>query len=142
MFDFFKKKEGITTPDVKGLRHTLVHFIKEQLQKVEGGEGGRIQAIRLYLYPAATERHLYESAVYLEEDGKFRREQVQKIADDYSIALPQDWKFEIVFTPAPQHAIKSPDITAAVVFETHNKRAALPRTPALLTVMHGTAEQE
>ena len=140
MFDFFRKKEGITTPDVKSLRHALVHFIKEQLQKVEGGEGRRIQSIQLYLNPGAEEKHLYEAAVYKEEAGRFGREQVQKIADDYGIALPQGWNFELHFSEPIAGAVTAAALPAAVVFKTQPFRSA-EQSPAIITIREGIAEQ-
>src|SRR5687768_164139 len=135
MFDFFKRKEGVTTPDVKGLRHALVHFIKEQLQKVEGGEGSRIQFIHLYLNPVTEEKHLYEAAVYKEEEGRFRKEQVQKIADDYGILLPQNWNFDLHFADTlPADSIKAAALPAAIVFQTQPFRST-QKGPAVITVL-------
>ena len=48
MFDLFKQNENNTTQDVKMLRHKLLQFIKEQLQRWEGGEGNAIKGMQLF----------------------------------------------------------------------------------------------
>ena len=73
--------------DVKTIRNKLVQFIKDQLQRTEGGEGSNIKSLDLYISPLADDRHLYETAVYNNEPDRFRNEEVQRIADDYDIAL-------------------------------------------------------
>ena len=74
-----------------------LQFIKDQLQKAEGGEGSNIKGLCLYLTCGQNEKHLYEAAVYIEEEDRFKEEEVQKIADDYAIALPENWTLEIEF---------------------------------------------
>ncbi len=41
MFNLFKNRPK----DIKGIRYGLLQFIKEQLQKAEGGEGGNIKTL-------------------------------------------------------------------------------------------------
>jgi hypothetical protein len=54
-FNFFSKSGGEKGPvDVKGLRDAILRFIKEALQKVEGGEGRHIKELLLYLAPMPT----------------------------------------------------------------------------------------
>jgi len=54
MLTFFKDEPP---KDVKGIRNALLQFIKEQLQKAEGGEGGNIRGMSLYLTCGDNERH-------------------------------------------------------------------------------------
>lgn len=140
MFDIFKKTAD-GHGDVKGIRDALLRFIKEQLQRVEGGEGRHIKAIHVYLACAEAERHLYESAVYFENSQLFRNE-VQRIADDFAIDLPESWNLEIVFTEElPAEAIQLPELDAALFIQTrkHNLQKS---TMAFVRVLNGEAEQE
>ena len=53
--------------DVKEIRNNILLFIKEQLQKAEGGEGGNITGIYLFICCNDQEKHLYEwISVHLE----------------------------------------------------------------------------
>ena len=96
MFDFFKQQKDNSPKDVKDLRDKLLQFIKEQLQKTEGGEGTNIRGLYLFFDCIDWEKHLYEPAVYIEDEERFRDE-IQKIADDFAIDLPQNWALEINF---------------------------------------------
>lgn len=128
--------------DVKTVRHALVQFIKEQLRKAEGGEGGNIRSLHLFLNPAKEEKHVYEAAVYHTEDGRFKNE-VQKIADDFAIELPYDWTMNIAFTDElPADASKVSGLDAGLLIST-NKRSIGKKFPgASITVLNGEAEQE
>ena len=97
MLDLFKKDKD-AGPDVKTIRDRLLHFIKDQLQKVEGGEGSNIKGLHLFFSCNDADKFLYESAVYYDEQDRFRNEEVQRIADDYAIELPENWAMEIIFT--------------------------------------------
>lgn len=142
MFDFFKKDKEGKPLDVKAVRDRLLQFVKEQLQKVEGGEGANIKGMQLYIACAETEKHLYESAVYFEEEDRFRNEDVQRIADDYAIDLPPTWTMEILFVDAlPAEALKVPDLDAALFVQTR-KRAIPKSAVAYLRILNGEAEQE
>ena len=88
MFPFFKKESSPPPSDVKTIRDAMLNFIKEQLSKTEGGEGGNIKGLQLFIACPEEEKHLYESAVYWEEEDQFKEDEVQKIADDYAIDLP------------------------------------------------------
>lgn len=139
MFDFFKTKPA----DIKGMRSGLLQFIKEQLQKAEGGEGRNIRGITLYLTCTNEERHLYEAAVYADEEARFKEEEVQKIADDYAIALPSAWTFDIVFTKeAPEEAIKAQALDAALFISTKSKTAAYRPTTATVNVLQGETDKQ
>lgn len=139
MFDLFKNKPN----DVKGIRSGLLQFIKEQLQKAEGGEGENIKSISLFITCSDEERHLYEAALYAGDEERFKNEEVQKIADDYAIALPQTWSLHISFIKeAPPETIQATDVDAALFFATRSK-AAVPKTlNAVVTVLHGQAEHQ
>ena len=66
MFDLFKQKKEERPTDVKGIRDALLLFIKEQLQKAEGGVGGMLRGMQLFLFPTAEEMHVFEAAVFVE----------------------------------------------------------------------------
>ena len=138
MFDLFNNKPA----DVKGIRNALIHLIKEQLQKAEGGEGGNIRGVSLFITCSQTDRHLYESALYLSKDNKFKQEEVQKIADDYVIELPPNWTFDIefVFAPPPE-AIVAKDIAAAIFISTRKKPSIHKTASAEIKILNGLAEQ-
>ena len=86
MFDFFQNKQEAPT-DAKSIRNHLLLFIKDQLKRSEGGEGSAIRNVQLIVAPTPEDRHLYEGAVFVDQPMRFR-EEVQKIADDYAIDLP------------------------------------------------------
>lgn len=127
--------------DVKGIRHAILQLIKEQLQKAEGGEGGIIRSLQLYLTCSDAEKHVYESAVYAGLEPKFQQEEVQRIADDYAIDLPPGWQFETIFDEAPPQAIRAQNISAALLVVTNKTRLRREPATAYLKVLHGdTAE--
>lgn len=142
MFDIFKQKENNAAPDVKSLRQGLLLFIKDQLKKWEGGEGGNIKGLQLFLSPAADDRHLYEAAVFVDEPTRFRSEEVQRIADDYAIDLPADWVLEILFVEAlPSEAVRDKNLPAALHVSSKKQPVLTALTTAYLTVVNGEAEQ-
>ncbi len=143
-FNFFSKNGGDNRPvDVKSLRDAILRFIKEALQKVEGGEGRHIKELLLYASPTGEDKHLYEGAVYFHEKEVLRNE-IQRIADDYAIDLPEDWTIEVIFTDQlPVEASKIPDLAAAFLMHTrkqvaHNASSAV----AYVRILNGEAEQE
>ncbi|MDB5249390.1 MAG: hypothetical protein JWQ40_3784 [Segetibacter sp.] len=141
MFDFLKF--GDRPKDIKGIRSALIQFIKDQLQKAEGGEGSNIKGLCLYLTCSEEEKHLYEAAIYSEEEDRFKEEEVQKIADDYAIALPETWTLETEFIDeAPPEAIKAPDVDAALFISTKKKPKVHANATAVIRVLHGEAEKE
>jgi len=67
---------------------------------------------------------------------------VQKIADDFSIELPQNWTMEIVFADSlPAEAVKLPDLDAALFIQTR-KRTLIKSATAYIRVLNGEAEKE
>ena len=137
MFDMFKNRPA----DVKGIRSTLLQFIKEQLQKTEGGEGSNITGLYLFLECSDEEKHLYEAAVYFDAPGKFKEDEVQKIADDFAIALPANWIMEIAFNEAPAEAIKAKTIDAALLISTY-RTPILHEATAYINVLSGEAQKQ
>jgi pSer/pThr/pTyr-binding forkhead associated (FHA) protein len=143
MFNFFKQNKDQQRPDdVKGIRDAILRFIKEQLQKAEGGEGSNIRGIQLYLAPKEEEKHLYQSAVFVEDEGRFKDE-IQKIADDFALQLPDNWNLEILFREVlPQDAIKTQNIDAALFIVTRKQTAPKTTVTAYINILNGEAEKE
>lgn len=138
MLNLFKERTG----DVKQLRGNLIRFIKERLQGAEGGEGGNITGVHLFINCADSERHLYEAAVFVDAPGKFKADEVQRMADDYDIQLPENWKFEVVFTDKyPERSYKIPGLDAALFIAT--RKSGLTQTArAFIKILNGLAEKE
>jgi len=141
MLDIFKKDRETGSLDAKTIRDRLLHFIKDQLQKVEGGEGSNIKGLHLFVACSNVEKYMYESAVYFEEQDRFKNEEVQKIADDFAIDLPENWVMEIVFTDnVPTEAVLVPGLEAALFIQTR-KRTLIKSATAYVRVLGGEAEQ-
>lgn len=137
MFNFFKNHPK----DIKGIRGALAQFIKDQLQKAEGGEGDNIRGIYLYISCKPTDKYLFEKAVYGDEADRFK-EEVQKIADDFAIGLPATWTLEISFVDtAPPEAIKAQDVDAALFISTKKKPKIQAAATACIRVLNGEAEK-
>ena len=142
MLDIFKKDRETGSLDAKTIRDRLLHFIKDQLQKVEGGEGSNIKGLHLFVACSNVEKYMYESAVYFEEQDRFKNEEVQKIADDFAIDLPENWVMEIVFTDnVPTEAVLVPGLEAALFIQTR-KRTLIKSATAYVRVLGGEAEQK
>ncbi|MEP7163537.1 MAG: FHA domain-containing protein [Ferruginibacter sp.] len=138
MFNLFKEKAG----DVKAIRNTLLQFIKEKLQRAEGGEGAGITGIHLFVICVDSERYLYEGAVFAASPGKFRDE-VQRIADDYAISLPASWKMEVAFTDKfPAQSYISKEIPVALFISTKKAGLISKRSRAFIKILNGQAEKE
>ena len=143
MFDLFKQKEEASAPDVKSTRQSLLLFIKDQLKKWEGGEGANIKGLQLFLSPSAEDRHLYEAAVFFDTEGKFRKDEIQRIADDYAIDLPPDWNLDLLFVEElPAEAVKSKDLPVALHVSTKKQPTLTTITTAFIHVINGEAEKE
>jgi hypothetical protein len=139
MFDLFKSRPT----DIKGIRNALLQFIKEQLQKAEGGEGANIRGLCLYITCPPGEKHLYEAALYANEENRFKDEELQKIVDDYAIALPENWTFELEFVgKAPAEATKAPTVNAALFISTKKKMKAFQEATAYIMVLNGETDKE
>lgn len=139
MFDLFKNKPS----DVKAIRNGLLQFIKEQLQKNEGGEGRNIRVLNLFITCSEAEKHLYEAAVFFAEEDRFKNEEVQRIADDYAIELPPDWQLNITFIqPAPAEAINAAEVDAALFIATRTKSSIHTSGTAYLRLLKGETEKQ
>lgn len=143
MFSLFKKENNNIPPDVKSIRDQLLRFVKEQLQQWEGGEGGNIRFLHLYINPADEEKELYEAAAYKSEEARLK-EEVQRIADDYAIDLPADWQFEVYFSEnVPPEAVVAANLAAALLVRSGSRKPAqVLSAKAFIKVLHGEAEQE
>ncbi len=142
MLDFLKQKNEEQPMDVKAIRQKLLKFIKEKLQRWEGGEGSYIKGLQFFLSPNEGERHIYEAAVFQNEEHRFK-EDVQKIVDDYGIDLPPTWNIEVVFTEElPGEAIKYADFPVALHIATNKLPTINKPTTAYLKVLAGEAEQQ
>lgn len=140
MFDIFKKSDDKNPADVKVVRDTVLRSIKQELQKAEGGEGRNIKGIHLYIPEATQDRHVYEAAVFVDDPERFKDE-VQKIADDYDLGLPQNWALEVNFTgEIPPEAINIPGTAAALFIRTKDNTIQRSAT-AYIRVLNGEAEQ-
>ena len=139
MFNLFKERPH----DVKAIRNILSQFIKEKLQRAQGGEGANIMGVYLFINCSDAEKHLYEAAVFASIPGKFKMEEVQKIADDYAITLSPSFKFEIAFTDKfPPQADLVKDIEAAVFISTNRSGLSNKKHRAFIKVLNGEAEKE
>jgi hypothetical protein len=140
MFNFFKSSASDRPTDIKGVRYALLQFIKQELQKAEGGEGGNIKGLCLYLNATDAEKHLYEAAVYTEDAQQFKDE-VQRIADDYDVNLPAAWTLDIITDqPAPPDAARANNVDAALFIKT-NKHFVKQSATAYLEVLSGDIGQ-
>src|SRR4051794_6647765 len=138
MFDFLKSRPQ----DIKGIRGALLQFVKDQLQKAEGGEGNNIRGLYLYITCKPEDKHLYEAATYADEENRFKEEEVQKIADDFAIDLPTGWTMQISFVEAaPPEAIKAQVVDAALFISTKKKPKIHAATTAYIRVLNGETEK-
>lgn len=137
MFNLFKERPH----DVKGIRNILLQSVKEKLQRAQGGEGANIMGVYLFINCSDAEKHLYEAAVFANIPGKFKAEEVQRIADDYAITLSPSFRFEIAFTDEfPVQADLIKDINAAVFISTKKSGLGSKVSGAFIKVLNGEAE--
>ncbi|MBC7827428.1 MAG: FHA domain-containing protein [Chitinophagaceae bacterium] len=141
MLEFLKQKNDQQPMDVKIIRNKLLQFIKDQLQRREGGEGSNIRGIELYIASLPDERDVYESTVYFHDTDRFKNEEVQKIADDYAIDLPAQWNLTLIFVDElPVEAVKSKELPVALHIGTKKQPTLHTSTTAYLKVLSGEAE--
>ena len=139
MFDLFNGRPK----DVKEIRNAMLQFIKEQLQKTEGGEGSNITGIYLFVKCTEDERYLYEAALYYDKPDKFKNEEVQKIADDFAIDLPPSWILEINFTNEfPTEATRGKIIDVALLISTYKNPILYKDATAYINILNGDAERK
>lgn len=138
---FLKDKTQKKPDDVKMIRENILLFIKEQLSKLEGGEGKNIKGLNLFISDNKEERHLYESAVYYDDPDIFKNE-VQRIADDYAIELPQQWNLDISFVDElPSNVMPVPGIQAGLFIRTHKNILQITAI-AYIRILNGEAEKD
>lgn len=141
MFDLFKQNDDHATQDVKMLRHRLLQFMKEQLQRWEGGEGNAIKGMQLFLAPDEADKGLYEGVIYAGDAGRLQDE-VQRIVDDYSIELPESWTLETAFVDElPKEGIKASGLPVALFISTRKQPTLTRATSAYIQVLGGVADQ-
>jgi hypothetical protein len=142
MFNLFSKTPAEKPSDVKAIREALIVFIKQELQKLEGGEGKNVKGLHLYIVCAPVERYLYDSAVYAEEENRFKKE-VQRVADDFAIDLPKKWTMEITFCDAvPPDMIRMELMDVALQIKTQEHVVTEKPALAYIRVLNGQAEQK
>jgi len=143
MFNLFKKSSDQHPMDVKLVREHILQFIKEELQKSEGGEGAHIHTLKLFAAPAATEKHLYEAAVYVAEPDRLKKE-IQRIADNFAVNLPKDWVLEtLIQEQLPELGIRYRELPLVLSIESEvveAPQAPVVHTSARLVVVGGRAE--
>jgi len=142
MFDFFKKNNKL---DAKGIRDAVLQFIKEELQQLDGGEGSSLAAIAVAVAPAEEERFLYEAALYNGNTEKLR-EDIQRIADNFALDLPSNWKLTLEFADElPAGMIRTNEIKVGLKLIMSAPEAAAAAAVVLnatIRILKGKAEQE
>lgn len=119
IFNLFKSGKQERPTDVKGVRYGLLQFIKQELQKSEGGEGTHIKGLALYINCDPAERHVYEAAAYADQQEILHQE-IQRISDDYSLDLPIGWTLTISFEEQfPEVAIVNEALKVALFVKTN-----------------------
>jgi hypothetical protein len=141
MFNLFKNDEKNQPADVKAARAAILKAVKQELQKAEGGEGKNIKGIDLFIAAPDSEKHVYESAVYAEEQGRLKNE-IQKIADDYALDLPANWTLDISHLgELPVEAIRVKGVDAALFIRTKDNTIKKSAT-AFIRILSGEAEKK
>jgi hypothetical protein len=139
MLSFLKQNKA--PKDIKTLRNNLLDFIKDQLKKAESGEGENIKGLQLYINCDDQHKFFYESAVHINDQQRFR-EEVQKIADDFAIALPAGWTLQVMFDEeAPHEAIQCSTLNVSLFVSTKEKPSVHKEATAYIKVLNGEAEQ-
>lgn len=139
MFNLFKERPH----DVKSIRNILLQSIKEKMQRAQGGEGANIMAVYIFINCSEADKHLYEAAVYANVRGKFKVDEVQRIADDYAITISSSFKLEVEFTDKfPVQADRITAINAAIFISTKKSGIHNKKNKAVIKVLNGEAENE
>lgn len=140
MFEIFNNDHE-SPQDVKAFREALIRFTKEELQKAEGGEGRNIKGLHFFIACNDEDRHIYESALYFDEQD-ILKEEIQKIADDFAIDLPENWTLEISFGETlPSEARKIPELNIALFIKTR-LHLIKQSAKASIRILNGKAEQD
>ena len=140
MFNLFKSDKENRPADVKSIRYELLQFIKQELQKAEGGEGGNIKGLNLYISCPSSDCAVYEAAVHINEPEVFKDE-VQRIADDYAVNLPESWQMDVTLNEDfPPEAVRSEKLDAAFFIKT-NKNFIKQSATAYLRALSGETDK-
>jgi len=140
MFEIFKGDQE-EQMDVKASRDAALRFIKEELQRLEGGEGKNIRGLQLFVASSDDKRHIYEAALYVEAPERLKDE-VQKIADDFDIELPGNWNMEVEFIDVlPPQVKKAPDLEIGLFVKTR-QNLIQKELKACIRILNGEAEKE
>ena len=139
MLNFLKQNKS--PKDIKTLRSEILDFIKEQLKKAESGEGANIRGMQLFITCDARDKFLYEGALYGDNQDMFK-EDIQKIADDFAIALPANWQLQVMFDETvPPEAINASNLDMALFVATKQKPSIHKEAVAYIKILNGEAEQ-
>ncbi len=139
MFEIFNS-DPESPQDVKGFREALIRFTKDELQKTEGGEGRNIKGLHFFV-ASGEDRHIYESAMYYEDQERLK-EEIQKIADDFAIDLPESWTLEISFANSlPPEGRKVPELDVSLFIKTR-QHLIQQSSKARIRILNGEAEQQ
>lgn len=140
MLNFFKKDDDNQPGDVKSIRATMLQGIKQELQKAEGGEGKNIKGIDLLIAVADNDKHIYEAAVYADEPLRLK-EDIQKIADDYALDLPESWSLEVSYVDELPTEIRPLKGASAGLFIRTKDNTLRKTATAYVKVLNGKAEE-
>ena len=140
LFDIFNKSDDTELTDVKRTRDKLLRAIKNELKKAEGGEGHSIKGIYVFVGDSKNEQHIYEAVVYANEPERFKNE-IQKIADDFDLGLPDNWILETLFNEDfPQEAIPVEGLKCALFIRTKD-HSIQKSGEAFIHILNGEAEK-
>jgi hypothetical protein len=141
MFNLFNKRNPEPPQDVKAVREILLASIKQELQKLEGGEGKHIKGLALFIACQPTEKYMYESAVFAEDEVRLKNE-IQRIADDFAIDLPESWNMQVTFMEElPPDAIKFAGLNAALHIKTPEHVVVTKSNTAYIRTLNGESEK-
>lgn len=130
--------------DIKGTRNEILIFIKEQLQKAEGGEGSGIIGLEIFVRATPEDQYIYEGALYHENPDKLKQDEIQRILDDYEISLPANWTLAIHYIEEnfPRHATVMPGNEVALKILTKKSAVAARPSSATIRILHGKGVQD
>ncbi|WP_256004298.1 FHA domain-containing protein [Pedobacter deserti] len=142
MFNLFNKNTPDKPRDIKAIREAMLFFIKQEMQKMEGGEGRSIKGLQLCIACLPEERYLYDAAVFSAEENRFKQE-LQRLADDFAIDLPERWTLDIAFLDElPEGAVKMDQLDVALCIKMPEITITQKSDTAFLRVLNGEAEQQ
>lgn len=144
IFDFLRGDKNKGPLDAKGLREAILQFIKEELQKLDGGEGAAMAGLQLFVSAAAEERFLYDTALY-SDDAEKLQEEIQRTADNFALSLPEDWKLTVDFVAElPVGSVQKAEMKVALLMKKKTKAAATSSAvpvEGMLQILKGDAEE-